>query len=150
MGGRRKVEAAQQFARDLGVQMRNVAYVGDSITDDAMHAHLNAEGGLPIAVNGNKYALRNARIAVATRDMRNLRPILDAWNTGGFDGILERAGDISDRSFTSRREGEPRSEASRFRWDLVNPRDTVGFKDLVAVHKEYRTLVRGAATARLG
>lgn len=149
MGGRRKIEAGQRFAQDLGVSLSDIAYVGDSITDDAMHARLVREGGLPIAINGNAYALRNARVAVATEDMRKLRPILDAWQQNGFEGVQRRVQE-SNFSFTGGEEGAPRHEGTGAHYDIVDFSDTTRHAGLIAVHKEYRTRVRGAATARLG
>lgn len=150
MGGRRKIEAAQKFARELRVNLSDVAYVGDSITDDALHAKLSQEGGLPIAINGNSYALRNARVAVATKDMRDIRPILDSWHQGGFEQV-QRFVRLNGSSFLRTKEGAPFSEnGSSAHYDLIDPSDQEGYKKLLVTHKEYRRLVRGAATARLG
>lgn len=150
IGGKRKIEAAQRFARELGVNFSDVAYVGDSITDDALHLKLSQEEGLPIAINGNLYALRNARVAVATKDMRGLRPVLDAWQMGGFEQV-QRFVRLDGVSFSSGKEGSPISEIpSDVRYDLIDPSDQEGFKKTLSAHKEFRKLVRGAATARLG
>ena len=150
IGGKRKIEAAQKFARELGVGLSDVAYVGDSITDDALHARLSQENGLPIAINGNQYALRNARVAVATKDMRKLRPVLDAWQQGGF-GEVQRFIRLNGASFLRDKKGAPIAEnLSGAHYDLVGPSDQVGFRRILDTHREYRRLVRGAATARLG
>jgi len=150
IGGKRKIEAAQEFARDLGVNLSDIAYVGDSITDDKIHERLSKEGGLPIGINGNRYALRNARVAVATKDMRRLRPVLDAWQMGGFEQV-QRFVRLNGASLSSGKEGSPISEIlSDVRYDLIDPSDQEGFKKILSAHKEFRKLVRGAATARLG
>lgn len=150
IGGKRKIEAAQKFAQELGVNLSDVAYVGDSITDDALHARLKTEGGLPIAINGNLYALRNARVAVATKDMRHIRPLLDSWQQGGFEQV-KRFVNLSGASSSRAKERAPISEGfSPVHYDLINPSDQEGFKRVLATHEEFRTLVRGAATARLG
>jgi len=150
IGGRRKIEAAQKFAQELGVSLSDVAYVGDSITDDAMHARLSAEGGLPIVINGNNYALRNARVAVATQDMRRIRPVLDAWQQGGFEQV-QRFVKLNNTSSLRNKEGAPIAEnLSGVHYDLVDPSDQAGFRRILDTHREYRRLVRGTATARLG
>lgn len=150
IGGKRKIEAAQKFAQDLGVNLSDVVYVGDSITDDALHARLSQEGGLPIAINGNNYALRNARVAVATKDMRRLRPVLDVWQSGGFEQV-QKFINLNGVSSSRTKEGSPISEdTSTAHYDLVDPADREGFKRVLGTHKEFRKLVRGAATARLG
>lgn len=150
VGGKRKVEAAQKFAQEIGVNFSDIAYVGDSITDDLMHAKLSSEGGLPIAINGNNYALRNASVAVATEDMRKLRPILNAWQMGGLEQVrrfVQLHGTISSRT----KEGTPISEnGSSVHYDLIDSSDQESFRKVLGIHKESRKLVRGAATARLG
>jgi energy-converting hydrogenase A subunit R len=140
VGGRRKVEAAQRFARDLNVSMEDVAYTGDSITDDKMHEHLLEQGGLPIAVNGNAYALRNAFAGVATSDMRSLRPVLDAWSTGGREAVTAL---IANPAST----GMPEDIA---RYHLLHNATPEARKLALAEHKQFRIVVRGAITASLG
>lgn len=150
MGGRRKIEAAQNFAQELGVSLSDIAYVGDSITDDALHQKLREEGGLPIAINGNQYALRNARVAVATKDMRKLRPVLDAWQSGGFEQV-QRFVELNGTNSLRGKEGTPISEnSSGVHYHLIDPSDKERFQNVLSVHRESRRLVRGAATARLG
>lgn len=150
VGGKRKVEAAQGFARELGVNLSDIAYVGDSITDDALHARLSQEGGLPIAINGNNYALRNARVAVATKDMRSIRPILDRWQQGGFEQVQQFV-NLNGASSSRTKEGAPISEdTSTAYYDLVNSADREGLKRVLRTHTKFRKLVRGAAIARLG
>lgn len=150
MGGKRKVEAAKEFAMRDGVELSEVAYIGDSITDDAIHAHLNREGGLPIAINGNSYAIRNARVAIATTDMRKIRPVLDAWQEDGFTGVTRRVQE-ANQSFSPRKEGSPASEISTdARYHLVDPSNAEAYREIFAVHKDYRKAVRGVAAARLG
>jgi len=150
IGGKRKIEAAQKFARELGVNLSDTVYVGDSITDDALHAKLSQEGGLPIAINGNFYALRNARVAVAAKDMRRLRPVLDAWQMGGFEQV-QRFVRLHGASFSRAKESFPIPEnPSGVRYDLIDPSDQERFKNVLSAHRDSRRLVRGAATARLG
>lgn len=129
IGGRRKVEAALRFANELGTALSDIVYVGDSITDDALFAHLKQEGGLPVAINGNEYALRNARVAAATTDMRALLPLLFAWERNGFDGVC---------AVVDRQENDHLA--------IVNPS---AMETLIRRHKETRRIVRREA-AKLG
>lgn len=131
VGGRRKIGQAQRFAQELKTSLGKIVYVGDSITDSDLFRFINDEGGLSIAVNGNRYALRDAQVAVATTDMRHLRKILDAWSDGGIQkvkGVIE--------SYSS---------AATFPYyALVNK---ANLDQLERIHKETRTIVRGAAAA---
>lgn len=150
IGGKRKIEASQRFAQELGVSLSDIPYVGDSITDDALHLMLSQEEGLPIAINGNNYALRNARVAIATKDMRHIRPVLDAWQSGGFEQV-QRFIRLNIASSPRSKEEAPIAEnLSGAHYDLVKPSDQIGFRRILNTHREYRRLVRGAATARLG
>lgn len=146
-GGRRKIEAAQHFAAELNVSLKDVAYVGDSITDDALHKHLKEEGGLPIAINGNIYALRNARVAVATRDMRDVRPVLDAWSQGGMEEVEEFVKTWGRPTVRIRKEGEPIFKDEGVYYHLI-PKEGPG-RNVIALHGIFRSAVRGAA-AKLG
>lgn len=132
MGGRRKVDAAHRFTKDLGVSLSDVVYIGDSITDDALLSEVKNAGGLAIAVNGNEYALRNAMVAVATTDMRHFLPLLDAWQQSGYDGVqtfVQSSGHSKDG----------------VHYALVNRENEPSFRKLLKIHKEYRSRVRGAA-----
>lgn len=150
MGGRRKIEAAQQFAMELGVTLSDIAYVGDSITDDALHARLKQEGGLPIAVNGNHYALRNARVAVATKDMQAIRPLLDAWEKDGFGGVGVFVQESQTTTQLFGKESNPQVVEENGKYHVIDPNDQGAFTEIVKIHGEFRRLVRGEATARLG
>lgn len=144
VGGRRKIEHADRFARELNVSLKDVAYVGDSITDSALFKHLKKEGGLPIAVNGNRYALRDALVAVATTDMTGLRVVLDRWSEGGLRGVENF---IEENTVLNRRgkelEGSPESENFPH-YALVSKKN---LDELVAIHKVTRKAVRGEAAA---
>lgn len=147
IGGKRKVEAAKRFAKELSVPISNVAYVGDSITDDEMHKFLSKEGGLPIAINGNTYAIRKARIAVATTDMKDLRPILDKWADKGFGGVRKLIESSSANSYVGGKEGQPIPENEGFYYHMVEGASPEQMKNILATHKIFRKLVRGPAAA---
>lgn len=149
VGGKRKIEAAKRFADELSIPMSWVAYVGDSITDDQMHKFLSNEGGLPVAVNGNAYAIRNTRVAVATTDMRNIRPILNAWTNNGIEGVRSLVEVSSAGRLVGSKEGQSVSEKEGFYYDMVEGASAEQMKDILTRHKVFRKLVRGPA-AKLG
>jgi len=144
MGGRRKVEAAKRFAHELGIPINRVAYVGDSITDDKIHEYLKREGGLPIAINGNFYALRHARVAVATIDMRNIRPVLNAWYEGGFRAV-EKFIEVSQaaRLVGKERTPVPAEEGGPY-YHLLEGINAQERERALDIHKIFRKAVRGA------
>jgi len=150
MGGRRKVEAAREFADKLGIPLSKVAYVGDSITDSAFARELKREGGLPIAQNGNSYILRDSVVGVATTDMRKTRIVLDKWALGGLLEVQKFVVQTKGIPLRSK-EGQPVSENI---WgacyDLLNPNNEIEFAKVLSSHKECRSAIRGLSTARLG
>lgn len=147
VGGRRKIEAAERFAEELGVSLSEVPYVGDSITDKAMDERLAEEGGLPIAINGNSYALEFARVGIATKDMRNVRPILDAWWEGGLGKVKDFVNAFSAARLIGGKEGAPVPQEE---WPHYQVLETQQDKaEALKVHKIFRKLVRGPA-AKLG
>ena len=82
--------------------------------------------------------------------MRHIRHVLDAWQQGGFEEVQRFIG-LNGASSLRGKEGAPIAEnLSGVHYDLVEPSDQVGFRRILDTHREYRRLVRGAATARLG
>ncbi|MDQ6946086.1 MAG: hypothetical protein M3256_07390 [Actinomycetota bacterium] len=86
-GGRRKLECLKTIAREARIPMSDVVYVGDSITDEAALRFVDKAGGLSIAFNGNRFAIRAATVAVASRSTADLLPLLDAWDVGGRPAV---------------------------------------------------------------
>ena len=64
VGGEEKAEAVKDVAQRLGIKLSSVMYVGDSITDVEAFRLVKENGGLAVSFNGNRYAVRNAEIAV--------------------------------------------------------------------------------------
>ena len=84
VGGSRKIDAILKFQSELSIGTDQVTFVGDSITDDQAQKFVRENGGLAIALNGDRYAIRNAEIAVALEDRMQLKGLLDAWVEGGL------------------------------------------------------------------
>src|SRR3989344_5820279 len=87
MNGKRKAEFVSQKALERGIDVSRTAYIGDSITDDQALKLVREHQGLAIALNGDEFAIRNANVAVALEDRRNLKLILDAWANFGMEGV---------------------------------------------------------------
>ena len=64
IGGEQKAEAIRDVANRLHVQLADVMYVGDSITDVEAFKLVRDNGGLTVSFNGNSYAVKNAEVAV--------------------------------------------------------------------------------------
>jgi energy-converting hydrogenase A subunit R len=79
MGGGEKAEAIKEIAKSLDVEVADVMYVGDSITDDEAFKLVDRKGGLTVSFNGNQYAVRNAQVAVLSENSIVTALIADAF-----------------------------------------------------------------------
>ncbi len=137
VGGQRKVEALERFAKAQGAPLSHWVVVGDSITDFKMLQTVDRAGGLAIAFNANDYALPYATMGLASTRLDDLWPVLEAWRRGERSAVeklvreKENAGGSRDRGY--------------FHW-LVGAKD---FDAPLRIHKRIRQLVREEA-AKLG
>jgi predicted HAD superfamily phosphohydrolase len=127
MGGRKKAATLRNFARLRGLFPEQCVVVGDSITDSRMLETVHLPGGLAVAYNGNEHALAYATMGLASSDIFELKPALDAWVQGGRDGT---------RQFVESQKG-----SSKFQWLA----DADGLEEPLRIHSDVRQRVRGAA-----
>jgi energy-converting hydrogenase A subunit R len=137
VGGRRKVEALENFSTRMGKPLSRWTVVGDSITDFKMLRAVNKADGLAIAFNANEYVLPYSTMGLASVSLYDLWVVLEAWEKGGRPKVeqivkkKERVGGIEDRE--------------HFHWlaeekDITTP---------LEIHRRIRHLVREEA-AKLG
>jgi energy-converting hydrogenase A subunit R len=136
-GGKRKVEALESFAQAHHQPVAHWVVVGDSITDFKMLKAVDGAGGLAIAFNANEFALPYSTLGLASIDLGDLWPVLEAW-AGGRRGAVE--GLVAERQ----RAGAE-GDRGHFHWlagvaDIAQP---------LQVHRRIRRLVREEA-AKLG
>lgn len=133
VGGKRKVDALQEFAAKIGKPLSEWVAIGDSITDFKMLQTVNEVSGLAIAFNANEYALPYSTMSLASTNLDDLRIALEAWEKGGRQTVeelvreKEKAGGQDDRGW--------------FHW-------LVGVKDIthpLEIHKRIRHAVREEA-----
>ncbi|MFA5367993.1 MAG: HAD hydrolase family protein [Dehalococcoidia bacterium] len=127
MGGRKKAAALRNFARMRGVFPEQCVVVGDSITDSRMLETVHLPGGLAVAYNGNEHTLAYATIGLASTDISDIKPALDAWAQGGRDAV---------KRFVESQKG-----SSRFQWLA----DADSLEEALEAHLSVRQQVRGAA-----
>lgn len=68
VGGGEKADAVRSAAEQVSVDLSNVIYVGDSITDVEAFKLVKENGGLAASFNGNQYAIKNAEIAILSEN----------------------------------------------------------------------------------
>lgn len=146
-GGARKVDAMMKFAGDS--DLRDAIAVGDSITDFKMLETIKEKGGLAVAFNGNEYSIPYADIAVATLDQRFLLPIIQAFKEGGGEGAIDAAGRLGGAAPEEILKEMPPEVAETIPKDIKPPQyhiiSSSDVDEIIKIHKEYRTLMRGAA-----
>jgi energy-converting hydrogenase A subunit R len=133
IGGRRKVKALERFAASQGQSLDRFIVIGDSITDFMMLQATNQAGGLAIAFNANEYALPYATLGLASTDLSDLIPVLDAWEKGGKEAV--------EGVVKQKEKAGGRGNRGHFHW-LVNIKD---LSEVVEVHCRVRHIVREEA-----
>ena len=136
-GGRRKVEALEQFAARAGEPLFHWVVVGDSITDFKMLEAVNKAGGLAIAFNANEYALNYSTMSLASTNLGDLWIVLVAWEKGGRQA--------TEMLVKQRQRMGGKGDRGHFHW-LDENKDVT---QVLKIHKRIRNLVRKEA-ARLG
>jgi energy-converting hydrogenase A subunit R len=67
IGGREKALAIEKIRKAEGAELRDVFYVGDSITDVDAFRLVKTGGGLALSFNGNDWAVKEASFAVTAQ-----------------------------------------------------------------------------------
>jgi len=91
VGGEEKANATLEAADKVGGELRNVMYVGDSITDVQAFQLVRKNGGLTVSFNGNEYAVREAEIAVMSENTVITSILAEVFNRLGKEAVLELA-----------------------------------------------------------
>jgi energy-converting hydrogenase A subunit R len=155
VGGHQKAASIEEVVNGLDVQLSDVLYVGDSITDVEAFQLVRENGGLTVSFNGNNYAVRNAEIAILSENSVVTAIITDVFCREGKQAALnlaenwniqylKRNGVISvsllDKLFSLYPRTLPKVQ-------IVTPQNV---ELLVKESSEFRKRVRGEAIGRLG
>ena len=89
VGGDKKAEAIQDVVNELNTTLADVMYVGDSITDEKALKLVRENGGLTVSFNGNRYAIRNAEIAVLSESSTVISVIAEVFVKFGKNQVLD-------------------------------------------------------------
>jgi len=137
VGGRRKVAALNNFADKYMEPLSNWVVIGDSITDFRMLQAVEEAKGLAIAFNANEYALPYATMSLASTQISDLQPALEAWQ--------KKKRGWTERVVKYKEKWRGKEDNFYLHW-------LAGRKDLdpvIEAHKRMRQLVREEA-AKLG
>lgn len=147
-GGTRKVDSVNRFAEKFGIQLSEMVVAGDSITDINMLRVIRDAGGLAVVFNGNRYALTEGNVGLATTNMRDLKPIAVKFWEGGLQKVQEYIIPREDQTFQIAKEGPPVGEISgegEIHW--LPGMTSEERNKVVEAHSKTRGIVRKEAAA---
>jgi len=150
IGGRQKAEAVKNAADRSGVQLSDVLYVGDSITDVEAFKLVRENGGLTVSFNGNEYAVRNAELAVLSENNTITAVIADLFYKQEKEKVLQALDECSYENLKQTPVADSILEklfAKLPKLQIVTPQN---METLVRESSEFRKKVRGEAVGRLG
>jgi len=154
VGGPEKATAIKDILLKLKGQPQNVMYVGDSITDVSAFELVRDAGGLTVSFNGNAYAVREAEIAVLSKNAAIIAFLANIFMEIEKESLLNTIKNWKPsefRKFYLRRLGK-RFSTRIFRGEF--PRVKVvtrsNLKKLASESAEFRKKVRGETIGKLG
>jgi energy-converting hydrogenase A subunit R len=154
IGGRQKAEAVKDAVQKTDVQLSDVLYVGDSITDVEAFKLVRENGGLTVSFNGNEYAVRNAEVAVLSENNTVTAVIADLFCRYGKQEtlqVLERWNpETLKKTSVSKSMLEKLFMLHPAKLPKVQIVTTENMEMLIRESSEFRKKVRGEAVGRLG
>ena len=153
VGGYEKANAIRDIAEKTGVDISNIIYVGDSITDVEPFQLVRKKGGVTVSFNGNRYAVREAEIAVMSPHTIVTSILAEVFCKLGKDGLMRLAENWSLLnvrnicSFQLFKKLEALDLQNKPRVERVTPHN---MERLTRESSAFRKTVRGEAVGRLG
>ncbi|MEM2394141.1 MAG: HAD hydrolase family protein [Candidatus Bathyarchaeia archaeon] len=154
IGGREKAEAVKHVAQSLGIELKDVMYVGDSITDVEAFNLVRAHGGLTVSFNGNRYAIRTAEIAVLSETSLTTALIAELFIRLGSSETLKVVEKWNHETLAKKPVNMALLENYFRLYPNVLPKveviTTENMNSLAKESEDFRKKVRGEAIGRLG
>ena len=154
VGGSEKAAAITEITSELDVSLDNVMYVGDSITDVSAFQLVRSAGGVTISFNGNSYAVREAKIAVLSRNAIVTALLANAFNRFGESGLVTLTRQWKPSALTGLSVNRPLKEYCLKVFEKDTPRVELVTKSnmarLMRESSEFRKNVRGESIGQLG
>lgn len=91
VGGEEKAKAIRIITKKVGSPLNKVVYIGDSITDVQAFSLVKGGGGLTISFNGNRYAVKNAEVAVISKNAVVTSILVDLFFRFGREHVMRLA-----------------------------------------------------------
>lgn len=154
VGGEQKAEAIRDIAKRLGVELGDVMYVGDSITDVEAFKLVRANGGLTLSFNGNIYAVKNAEVTVQSESNLVTAVIAELFCKLGKEQTLKVLGSWNYETLKKNKVDEALLKQLYTIYSDCLPKVQIvtheNMELLINESSAFRKKVRGVAIGRLG
>jgi len=154
VGGEEKAEAVEKIVAQLKSDLRNVMYVGDSITDVSVFKLVREGGGLTVSFNGNNFAVREAEVAVLSENALVTAVLANIFSRFGKFQVMNLIREWKPSMIEKYGLYQPLKESflklchKKFpRVKLVTPQN---MEKLMRESTAFRKRVRGEAVGKLG
>ncbi len=154
IGGSEKAAAVTEITSELNVGLDNVMYVGDSITDVSAFQLVRSARGVTVSFNGNSYAVREAEIAVLSRNAVATALLANTFNKSGKSALVTLIKQWRSSGLAKLSVNRPLKEYSLKVYEKEFPRVELVTKSNIArlmkESSEFRKNVRGKSIGQLG
>jgi energy-converting hydrogenase A subunit R len=150
IGGFEKAEAIKKSCQKTKVELRDVMYAGDSITDMEAMKLVRGAGGITVSFNGNRYAIEAADIACLSPNALILAALASMFREDGPESIISLAsGWESEKAALEdmMKQSLPAFSTEAIGLYLISDSDR---DELVSRSEKFRKTVRGERIGRLG
>ncbi len=153
IGGAEKANAGRSIADENEGDLSDMIYVGDSITDVECFRLVKQYGGVTVSFNGNTYAVREAEIAVLSRNTFVVAVIADVFNRLGKESVFDLVENWGNKMLKMQGiDQKLLKKLQTFQKDLPEiskiTKDNIQY--LIEKSNTLRKLVRGEKIGRLG
>jgi len=153
IGGFEKANAVKEIVEKMESDLSNVIYFGDSITDVDPFRLIREGGGLTVSFNGNRYAIREAEIAVMSHSTIVISILTDLFRKIGKEDTLRLVEEwsasllegICESSLLQQLKMIPADRSPKV--ERITPEN---MNRLIRESSDFRKTVRGEAVGKLG
>ena len=153
IGGYEKAEAVKEICARNRSNLSETMYVGDSITDVEAFRKVREGGGLTVSFNGNKYAIREADLAVASNNTITIGILAEVFRKYGKKEVLNLMGKWNYRTILNTCDWKLTKKLESMYLDSVPVVEKITSENeekLISKCSVMRRIVRGEAIGNLG
>ena len=160
VGGQGKKLAIDEIIARDGIDVNEILYIGDSITDVEPLEFAHKNNGVSISFNGNEYPLKVAEIAIVSPSAVTTAVIADVYANNDKSKVLEFIDDynnlndleklFTDYNIDSQIKEKFFSVFESGEYPLIKIITEENFEEILKVSKEMRNNIRGQDIGGLG